>query len=173
MTAEQHHRVVGGPIISPRHSDRAIHARSLGASRFDVIRLVTPEYHVDMDGSDTLTEDILQDCGYSQIKANVDDVMACYNDIILVHHKVMELWYNAYAHTSGPQVDKILHKSLSVFPKLSSMCVDVLEENIRANPDARIRPLTHASVDWAYQAESVGSNSLVIILIAIRRSPNL
>ena len=49
----------------------------------------------------------------------------------------------------------------------------VLEENARANPDARIRPLTHASVDRARQAESVGSNSLVIILIAIRRSPNL
>ena len=123
MTATTH-RVVGGPIVSPRHSDRAIHARSMGASRFDIIRLATPEYHIDMDGNDTLTEDILQDCGYSTIKATVDDVMVCYNDIILVHHKVMELWYNAYAHTSGPQVDKVLQKSLSVFPKLSSMRVE-------------------------------------------------
>ena len=49
----------------------------------------------------------------------------------------------------------------------------VLEESARANPDARIRPLTHVSVDRAYQAESVGSNSLLSILIAIRRSPNL
>ncbi len=49
----------------------------------------------------------------------------------------------------------------------------VLEENAWANPDARICPLTNASVDRAYQAESVGDNSLVIILIAIRRSPNL
>jgi hypothetical protein len=49
----------------------------------------------------------------------------------------------------------------------------VLEESARANPDARIRPLTHISVDRAYQAESVGRNSLVTILIAIRRSPNL
>jgi len=49
----------------------------------------------------------------------------------------------------------------------------VLEENARANPDAGIRPLTHVSVDRAYQAESVGSNSLLSILIAIRRSPNL
>ena len=49
----------------------------------------------------------------------------------------------------------------------------VLEESARANPDARIRPLTHVSVDRAFQAESVGSNSLVTILIAIRRSPNL
>jgi len=93
MTATTH-RVVGGPIVSPRHSDRAIHARSMGASRFDVIRLATPEYHIGMDGTDNLTEDTLQDCGYSTIKATVDDVMVCYNDIILVHHKVMELWYN-------------------------------------------------------------------------------
>jgi hypothetical protein len=49
----------------------------------------------------------------------------------------------------------------------------MLEECARANPDARIRPLTHVSVDRAFQAESVGSNSLVTILIAIRRSPNL
>ena len=49
----------------------------------------------------------------------------------------------------------------------------VLEECARANPDARIRPLTHVSVDRAFQAELVGSNSLVTILIAIRRSPNL
>jgi hypothetical protein len=49
----------------------------------------------------------------------------------------------------------------------------VLKECARATPDARIRPLTHASVDRAWQAESVGSNSLVIILIAIRCSPNL
>ncbi len=58
MTANQHPRVVGGAIISPRHSDRAIQAHSLGASRFNVIRLATPEYHVGMDGSDTLTEDV-------------------------------------------------------------------------------------------------------------------
>ena len=49
----------------------------------------------------------------------------------------------------------------------------VLEESARATPDARIRPLTHVSVDRAFQAESVGGNSLLSILIAIRRSPNL
>ena len=49
----------------------------------------------------------------------------------------------------------------------------LLEECTWANPDARICPLTYASVDRARQAESVGSNSLVSILIAIRRSQNL
>jgi len=49
----------------------------------------------------------------------------------------------------------------------------MLEECARANPDARFHPLTHVSVDRAYQAESVGSNSLLSIPIAIRCSPNL
>jgi len=49
----------------------------------------------------------------------------------------------------------------------------MLEEHARANPDARICPLTHVNVNRAYQAESVGSNSLLINLIAILRSPNL
>ncbi len=49
----------------------------------------------------------------------------------------------------------------------------LLEECAQANPEARIHPLTHVSVDGAYQAESVGSNSLLSIFIAIRRSPNL
>ena len=49
----------------------------------------------------------------------------------------------------------------------------LLEENSQANPDAHICPLTHASVNRAHQAESVGRNSSFSILIAIRRSPNL
>ena len=59
------------------------------------------------------------------------------------------------------------------FAKCMIVFAAVLEENARANPDARIRPLTHASVDQAHQAELVGRNSLFSILIAIRCSPNL
>ena len=36
----------------------------------------------------------------------------------------------------------------------------VLEESARSYNGTCIRPLTYASVDWAYQAESVGSNFL-------------
>ena len=88
------------------------------------MRLATEAYHVGMDGCAILAEDVLQDCGYAHIKASVEDVVVCYNDIIMVHNKVRELWYNAYAHTLGPQVDKILHKSILVFPKLTSMRVE-------------------------------------------------
>jgi hypothetical protein len=35
-----------------------------------------------------------------------------------------KLWYNSFAHTMGPQVDKILSKSLSVFPKLTTLQVE-------------------------------------------------
>jgi hypothetical protein len=117
-------RIVGGPIVSPQHSDRAKHICSLGASRFDVICLANRAYHIGMDGVKHLTDDIIQDCWYSHIKVSVEDVVVCYNDIIMVHHKVRQLWYNAYAHTSGPQVKKILHKLLSVFPWLESLQVE-------------------------------------------------
>jgi hypothetical protein len=77
-----------------------------------------------MDGCESLTDDILRECGYAQIKACAEDVVVCFNDIIMVHHKIKELWFNSFAHTSGPQIDKILHKSISVFPKLPSTRVD-------------------------------------------------
>jgi hypothetical protein len=93
-----------------------MHARTLGASCFDIIRLATKDYHVGMDGVVNLTEEAIWACRYAQVKATAEDVVVCYNDIILAHHKVSELWHNGYAHTFGPQVDKILQKSLSVFP---------------------------------------------------------
>ena len=63
---------------------------------------------------------------------------------------------------NGPSLpDELLQRFLRI--NLES----VLEEN-RANPNARIRPLTHTSVDLAYQAESVGKNSSFSILIDIR-----
>jgi hypothetical protein len=95
-----------------------MHARTLGASCFDIIKLATMDYHVGMDRGETPSKELIQDCGYGRIKASVEDVVVCYNDIILVHHKVRKLWYNSYAHTMGPQVDKTLNKSLAIFPKM-------------------------------------------------------
>jgi hypothetical protein len=115
---------MGGSVISPRHQDRDLRARTLGASRYNVIKLACLEYHIGMDGVPTLTEDILAARGFAQATANVEDVVVRYNDIILAHRKITELWYNSYAHTSGPQVDKIIQKSLSVFPRLESTKVD-------------------------------------------------
>ena len=82
-----------------------------------------------MDGVPLLTEDILEARGFAQVTGSVEDVLlVCYNDIILGHKKVTKLWYNAYAHTTGPQVDKIIQKSLSVLPCLEATAMeDVVE----------------------------------------------
>ncbi len=47
----------------------------------------------------------------------------------------------------------------------------LLEESALSYSEARIHPLTHVSVDRAYQAKLVGSNFLLVILFAIRCSP--
>jgi hypothetical protein len=77
-----------------------------------------------MEGLATLTEDAIRAGGYAEVTATVEDVVVCYNDIILAHRKVSELWHNSYAHTYGPQVDKILQKSINVFPRLESTRVE-------------------------------------------------
>jgi hypothetical protein len=81
----------GGPIVSPPHSNQARHARTLGASRFDVIRLASADYHVGMEGLATLTENDIRAGGYGEVKATAEDVVVCYNNIILAHRKVTEL----------------------------------------------------------------------------------
>ncbi len=83
--------VVGGPIISPCNWDMETHARTLGASQFDVICLACSKYHVGDDGVPTLTEDIIRNCGYTRLKASADEVVVCYNDIRWVHQKVRDL----------------------------------------------------------------------------------
>jgi hypothetical protein len=120
--------IAGGSLISPRHHDWDLCARTLGVSRFDVIKLACSKYHIGRDGVTILTNDILEARCFAQVTATLEDVMMCYNHIILAHRKIIELWYNAYAHTSGPQVDKIIQKLLSVFPCLESTKVeDVLD----------------------------------------------
>ena len=64
--------------------------------------------------------------------------------------------------TTSPETIEMIMDDQSVF---------LLEESARSYSEARIRPLTHVSVDRAYQVESVGSNSLLSTLIAIRCSP--
>ena len=88
------------------------------------MKLASAEYHYGMDGVDNLNEKFIQDCGYGIVKATVEDVIVCFNDIIMVHRKVRDLWHNNYAHTMGPQVSTILTKHIKVFPKLDSLGVE-------------------------------------------------
>jgi hypothetical protein len=111
---------VGGPITSPQNWDKETTARSLGASRFDATCLACSAYHVGKDSVATLPEDVICNCGFRRIKASADDVVVCYNDIKWVHQKVRGLCYNSSSHTFDPQVDRILQKSLPMFPRLVS-----------------------------------------------------
>ena len=108
-----------GPIASPRHKDRDCRARELKASRSDITALATVPYHCGFDsGVDTLTSAILADVGFGNISS--DDVVSCHNEIIDVHRRTIQLWHNVTSHTFGPQVHRILQKSLPLFPKLES-----------------------------------------------------
>ncbi len=108
----------GGPIVSPRQGNHEGQARRLGASRFDIVRLATPDYHIGTHGIAVLTHAILVKCGYNQITSS--DVVTCHNDIIAVHRKVRELWFNPTSHTYGPHVERIVTKSLKLLPTLDS-----------------------------------------------------
>jgi hypothetical protein len=63
-----------------------------------------------------LTHAILSKCKYNQIASL--DVVTCHNDIIAVHRRVRELWYNPTTHTYGPQIKRIITNSLTLLPIL-------------------------------------------------------
>jgi hypothetical protein len=86
------------------------------------MRLVCHNYYIGNDGISTHMEEIIQKCGYTGIKASIETADMCYNNFIAVHHKVRELWYNGYSHTTGPQIDWILQKLFAIFPRLDSLC---------------------------------------------------
>jgi hypothetical protein len=114
----------GDPIVSPRQGDREGQARQLGASRFDIVRLATPDYHIGTHGVAVLTHAILVKCGYNQIVSS--DVVTCHNNIIAVHRRVRELWYNPSTHTYGPQVKRIVTKSLKLLLTLDSATTEMM-----------------------------------------------
>jgi len=109
----------GGPILSPRASDRERLARSLKTSRFDLAALAHSDYHGGYDGVLALTIGFIHECGYDSISVEAsEDVLLCYNDIILVHRKVVAGWTNYRTGRSGPTVEYIIEKALVNFPKL-------------------------------------------------------
>jgi hypothetical protein len=61
---------------------------------------------------------LLADVGYVNIGS--DDVVACHNHIIKTHCWTIQLWHNPTANIDGPQVNRILQKSLQLFPTLES-----------------------------------------------------
>jgi hypothetical protein len=47
-----------------------------------------------------------------------DNVLSCYGTIQLLHKKVKMAWTDPHTLQSGPSVERILEKGLTVFPKL-------------------------------------------------------
>jgi hypothetical protein len=47
-----------------------------------------------------------------------ENVLLSFGEIIQVHWKVEQGWYNMHNQTSGPLVKGILDQGLAVFPKL-------------------------------------------------------
>ena len=116
----------GGPISSPRTMDRERLAKQNSVSRFDVTALAHPRYHGDHDGHPHITPHFLQLCGYDSFTA--DDVLTCFNDIISAHDTIYHLWSNPTTTTYGPQVGRILQKSIKLFPTLTSTSTDDVVE---------------------------------------------
>ena len=112
----------GGPIVLPRASNRERLARVLKTSRFDMATLAHSKYHGGPDGLTELTINFIHDCRYDSITVEApEDILICYNDIILVHRKVVAGWTYFWTGRSVPTVEYILEKALVNFPKLCSL----------------------------------------------------
>ncbi len=106
----------------PRASDRERLARLLKTGQFDMATLAHSKYHGGPDGVAELTIDFIHECGYDSITVEApEDILICYNDIILVHRKVVAGWMNFRTGRSGPTVEYILEKALVNFLKLCSL----------------------------------------------------
>jgi hypothetical protein len=114
-------RPLGGQIVSPCHWDCHQLAQKAGHSPLDTAALGCQEYHGYERGYPHLTTEIIFCCGYHDPTGA--GVIMCFNDIILMHRQVLDMWVNPRTMQSGPSVDRILDKGLAVFPKLASMDV--------------------------------------------------
>ncbi len=78
-----------------------------------------PLYHGGRHGVPELSLGFIHACGYQSFCPEVeDDVLPCYGTIQQLHKKVKMAWTNPHTLQSGPSVERILEKGLTVFPKL-------------------------------------------------------
>ncbi len=109
---------LGGPILSLcKNKDW-----TSGVSRFDIERLAIPHYHGKENGVALLDTSYLVRCRFNMI--STDDVVTCFNDIILAHRQIQDTWHNPMTNTYGLQVDHIFLKSFKLFPILESTVME-------------------------------------------------
>ncbi len=112
----------GGPIISLHASDCNRLTRELRTSRYDLATLAHSWYHGGVDGMLELTIKFIHECGNNSLTTKAPkDVLIYYNDIVLVHRKVITGWTNYHTGRSGPLVEYIVKKLLLNFPRLHSL----------------------------------------------------
>jgi hypothetical protein len=111
--------IMGGRITSPRATDKERQARKLNISRHDIAGLAAPAYHGGRQGVAILSLSFIHACGYQSFSPEIeDDVLPCYGAIQLLHKKITMAWTNTRTQQSGPSVERILEKGLTVLPKL-------------------------------------------------------
>jgi hypothetical protein len=85
--------IVGGPIKSPRPSDKECLARARGVGLFDIAGLATTEYHGGHHGVQELTVLFIHNCGYQSF-SNTDspeDILICFGEIQQIHQMPPDL----------------------------------------------------------------------------------
>jgi hypothetical protein len=94
----------------------------LKTSRYDMAMLATTKYHGEEDGVQFLTEQYIHDCGNtSLLPESPEDILICYRDIIMIHCKVVDGWFNHRSGRSGLSVEYNLEKALVHFQLLKSL----------------------------------------------------
>ncbi len=69
-----------------------------------------------------LTEQYIHDCRYSSIlPESPKDILICYLDLIMLHHKVFNGWINFCTSRSSPSLEYILEKALVHFLMLTTL----------------------------------------------------
>jgi hypothetical protein len=105
------------PHMLESHRRQALKAN---VSCFNIAALCDPHYHGGPDGLSILTIPDIRAHGYMLITS--DNVMLCYNDIISMHSKALELWTNTRTQHSDPSIESTVKKAiLTIFPKLDSI----------------------------------------------------
>ncbi len=125
-TDDEEEASLGGRIVSPRHADRRRQALTSKISPMDIGHLGNTRYHGGPRRYSQLTMKIVHNCGFT--KLNTNDVIMSYNEIIHLHTEFLAHWEHPGQYYSGPQVDRILDKGISLFPRLTTLTVDATVE---------------------------------------------
>jgi hypothetical protein len=85
---------------------------ALKISPMDIVRLGNARYHGGPHGYNPLTMIIVHNCGFTEL--NTDNIIMSYNEIVYFHTEVLAHWDHPRGYYSGPQVNRIIEKEISL-----------------------------------------------------------